>query len=395
MRLISLAVALMAPPAAAVGCGPLGDNGAPLSEAVETDDIQRIRPDIGFVGVRDLTLHEGSVWVLDAAPPFLTRISFADGSIVQTGRKGQGPGEYRAPWAVQPALEGFRGDGVRVWDLGNARVSRIGRDGAFLESGPFDRDNGLKARGNIRDLSYVDPFRIRNLEGRIVSGHFPQRVNGTLDILGGTLQIADHHLRPAGEIFRFMDGVDLRHSSSPVWASVPLWDACGGVVAVWNPAFSGVQWFDSGGLLIGQDHVQVHPRTVGPAAVLSYIRWRVRVESGAGSPIPESYIQRLEQRFRPVFAKEAPPVTDIRCQAPGTAWLRLFDTSQDPVGRSQTWERVSDNNDHRRITFPPGFTPLVFSGQGAVGLMTGPDGLEHLARWPDPISTPKPPLQPQ
>ena len=243
----------------------------------------------------------------------------------------------------------------------------------------------------------MDPFRVRNTSNGIVSGHYHRPVNGTLDILLGTLQIVDQHLRPEREVVRFVDGVDLKHATSPVWASVPLWDACGGVIAVWNPLSSGVQWFDSGGQLIGHNPVQVPLRTVGSAAILAYIRWRVRVESESGFRAPEPYIQRLERRFRPIFPKEAPPVTDIRCQAPGTAWLRLFDTSQDPVWRSQTWQRVTDRSGHRRITFPPGFTPLAFTGEGAFGLITGSDGLEHVANWSDPTSTPspKPPLHSQ
>jgi len=379
MRLVLLAVCCITP----IGCGISGDSEVPPPEIVGLEDIRTIRPDVGFVGPRDLAMTEGAVWVLDNAPPFLTRVSLDDGSVIRIGAEGQGPGEYRFPWAVQPAQISAGEKGVVVWDLGNGRVSVVGPEGAFLGSMLLNPSHGLRARANIRDLSYVDPFRIRNLKGRIVSGHFEDRVGSTLDVVKGTLQLVHRQLRPEREIARFSNSVDLDQATSPVWASVPLWDACGETVVLWSPATSSVLWLDLDGRVRAQTRIQIPPRIVEPASALSYLRWRVRVESASGLRASESYIRRLWLRFRSIFPEEAPPVTDIRCQAPGGAWLRLFDTSQDPVGRSQTWQMVMGRTSHRRVTFPGDFMPTLFTDHGAVGFMAGADGLQHLSLWSD------------
>ena len=45
----------------------------------------------------------------------------------------------------------------------------------------------------------------------------------------------------------------------------------------------------------------------------------------------------------------------------------------------------------RRFTFHDGFTPLVFSARGILGLFEGPGESQHLGRWggpPEPGSIP-------
>ena len=87
--------------------------------AVDEWEVQPLPADARFVAVRDMFLSDGFLWVLDGAPPFVTRISLESGEALQFGREGDGPAEFRAPWAIQPTPDS---SGVLVWDFGSYRA---------------------------------------------------------------------------------------------------------------------------------------------------------------------------------------------------------------------------------------------------------------------------------
>ena len=89
---------------------------------VQAAEIEPLPSDAGFAQIRSLVLADEALWVLDAAPPYLTRVSLADGHTLQFGAEGQGPGEMLNPWDIQPAPE-LDPAGIQVWDPGNNRVS--------------------------------------------------------------------------------------------------------------------------------------------------------------------------------------------------------------------------------------------------------------------------------
>jgi hypothetical protein len=78
-----------------------------------------------------------------------------------------------------------------------------------------------------------------------------------------------------------------------------------------------------------------------------------------------------------------PLATGLRCASADVAWVRLFDTDPDPLGRSRTWLRVPASGPQDAVTFPPAFRPFVFTPQGALGVVEAPDG-QRLARWQAP-----------
>jgi hypothetical protein len=60
---------------------------------VEAHDLPHLAPEAPFLDVRDLAVGPESIWVLDAAPPFVTRISLPAGRVTRFGPEGRGPGE--------------------------------------------------------------------------------------------------------------------------------------------------------------------------------------------------------------------------------------------------------------------------------------------------------------
>ena len=347
---------------------------------VESNDIRAVTSEVRFVSVRDMVLDSGSVWVLDGAPLFLSRVSLGDGGSVQFGGEGQGPGELLNPWAIQPH-SGPGGAGIRVWDLGTNRVSLFDTLGGLQTSESLSDEGMIRARSDIRNVSYADPFRVRSEGNTTVVGDFPRRVDRTGDIAAGSLRRADHRLSPGPPLVRFSDHIEGGVPSQQEWAGVPLWDLCDEAVALWSPSSAQVVWMDLDGTEVGWTPVDGASAEIDLGDIEAYLRWMGRLELGPDHDAAGIDYARVARASRDRFAQRHPGPVDVRCEALGVSWLRLFDTSVDPLGRGQTWWRVSDKEDPRRYRFPEGFTPVVFAGEGAYGVLEVAEGYQLLAWW--------------
>jgi hypothetical protein len=363
-----------------VGCGPSSGKSSPESYHVEAREIEVLGPEFRFTRVRDMVVTEDAVWVLDAAPPFLTRLSRADDEVTQFGRLGQGPGEFINPWSIQPTSV-VSEPGIQVWDLGNARVYGFDTRGDLLHSKELSREHGVRVRGDLPEVSFVDPFRVRRTDAGFLSAYFPRRVDSSFEIATGSLRTVDQQLHPGPELAQFPDHVLQAESSLREWASLPLWDACDGGVVLWSPISSEVLWMDQTGQVEGGTTVEETPRPITPEDIEIYLQRMWRLELGPGFRNVDFDFPRLATEYRHLFPPDQPPVTDIRCESMEVVWLRLFDTTHDPLGRSQSWKKVSKDGSSGRITFPASFVPRVFSPQAVWGLTEGPDGSQRLGRW--------------
>ena len=91
--------------------------------------------------------------------------------------------------------------------------------------------------------------------------------------------------------------------------------------------------------------------------------------------------RQMAQARQGQFVAEHPGPTDLRCEGRNAAWLRLFGTAVDPVGRGREWVRLTADARTYRYRFPPEYAPFAFSASGAIGTIETPDGLRVLARW--------------
>jgi hypothetical protein len=237
---------------------------------------------------------------------------------------------------------------------------------------------GIRFRGNIREVSFVDPVRIRGSGKATVSGFFPNRVNRTSDFVSGSLVLAGSNLKPEQELIRFSEHAAAGSANLIEWTSVPVWDACHGVVVLWSPAVSSVAWFSMKGERIGLERIGIPSRSTTLMDIERYLRRMARLELGPGWEAAGIDYRRLAVRYRDHFAEERPKVTDIRCESVETVWIREFDTKRDPVGRGQVWIRVSRNRGTDGFKFFDGFSPAVFSNQLIIGLIQMPDGSQAL-----------------
>jgi len=347
---------------------------------VEASEIQFLPTEVQFVAVRDLVLAGEALWVLDGAPPFVTRMSLGDGEALQFGREGQGPGEFLDPRAIQPTV---RPDtvGIRVWDFENNRVSSLDSLGDLVGSERLSDEGRIRARTDIRDVSYGDPFRVRSVGTDIVVGHFPRRIDRTADLVMGSLRRADDRLEPGPELARFADHMAEGTSSLREWAAVPFWDVCDEAVVLWSPASAEVVWLDLQGEVRASAPVEEDSAPLSLKDIEAYLRRMGRLELGPKYEEAGINYTSMAQSYRHRFAEWRPFATDLRCQSREVAWLRRFDTSWDPLGRGEAWLKVSTDGTRQKVRFPVEFTPAVFTEQGAYGLFEVPEGYQRLAWW--------------
>ena len=343
---------------------------------VEEWDVQAVPTETRFLAVRDMFLSDGALWVLDGAPPFVTRLSLETGEVLQFGREGGGPGEFRAPWAIQPTSDS---SGVLVWDFGSYRVTEFEPDGSVVSVSDMDPDGRMVVRSRFRDVSYADPHRVRATPDGFISASFGTRLEHTSDFARGVLRLSDQRFRSGKVLLRLSELVVPGIESMKEWGAMPFWDVCDGHLVVWDPSSSEVMWMNSAGRSVTQVPSELLIRPIEHGDIERYLERMARIELGPEYRQHDLQIRRMARSYRDRFATETPVVTDLRCEDRNTIWLRLFSTANDPLGRGSDWIRVDAQGfrGHRRA--PPGFTPFLFTSAGYFGLLELPDGDQIIA----------------
>jgi hypothetical protein len=340
---------------------------------VDRGELEVVAPETRFVSVQEIAAGSGSLWVLDAAPPFITRLS-RDGEATGFGMKGQGPNELLDPRAIQG-----HDSVVRVWDLGAGRVSSFDTLGVLLDSEPLPEEGRIYARGDIRDVTFADPFRIREAGEGIVLAHFPDPFLRTADMVTGSLRRVG--FSGTVDLLRFADHVEDPERGMQEWVSIPLWDFCDEGIVLWSPVSSQVRWFDLRGEELASAAVAAASRPVTQESIEAYLRWMGRLELGPDHEEAGIDYAVMARQVRERFAKTQPTATDIRCQPGGVAWMRLFSTSSDPLGRSRIWRRISMEGEVEDYQFPTEFDPVLFTSDGAYGVLEADGAFQQLALW--------------
>jgi hypothetical protein len=146
---------------------------------------------------------------------------------------------------------------------------------------------------------------------------------------------------------------------------------------------NGVQWIDGRGGQRAERRVEIAPKAVKPLDIRRYLEWMARLELGTGYPAAEIDFEALARRYENRFSPVAPVATDLRCESEKAAWIRLFDTSHDPLGRGPEWLRVPQGAGAiRGVRFPLAFTPFLFTEESVVGILEDwRDPGQALALW--------------
>jgi len=366
----------------ATACGN-NDASETLETVVTIEELQvGIEPTL-FTDVREIVPVEGGAWVLDGAAPHVTLLDEAGDVVVRFGNEGAGPEEFSAPWAMQVFGLGDAAQ-VAIWDLGNARVSTFSPEGELLSTHRIETGTLDGIRLDIRNVTYADPFRVRQSRGRFVFGRYPGTVSQTWDLLrgevmaSGSVELASPMLvAPLTEPVTFSASAELTELRA-----LPLWDACTeGSVLVWRPDLGSLRWVGPAGATHREELVPFGPRAMTHEDVVGYLRLMARLELGVEPEEKGIDIEAMARSSRKYFAARAPLATDLRCGAGEDAWLRLFDTTHDPLGRGATWITLGDEG-LRSLQFPDSFSPFAFEDTGVYGVLEDDLGFQRVALWP-------------
>lgn len=336
-----------------------------------------LSPDTRFVDIRDMAQSGGFLWVLDSSPPYLTRISLGSDEEVRVGRKGMGPGELLEPWAIQPNDDST---GILIWDFATNRVSEFSQDGSFVASETLSRAAGTSVRPGLREVSYADPFRIRAVAGGFVSVSFDRRVDHSWDVWHGELRLSSPTLDPKRSIVRLADFRTTSLDPPREWSPLPLWDSCESQLLIWAPEAGEVLWVDMDGDVVKRMPGPSRSAPLQLEDIQRYLEWMARLEIGPEYRSREIDFEVMARRSSDQFATLQPRLTDIRCEAAGVAWLRMFDTEDDPVGRGRDWLRISHDVAPVRARAPRGFNPILFSQGGLFGSLETGNG-DQVVGW--------------
>ncbi len=346
-------------------------------QSVPTQEIEVAFPDLKFNEVRDLVETDAAIWVLDASPPFITRVDQLTSGVLRGGARGQGPGEFRQPVALQ--VDSTTG-AAHVWDVGTRRHTVLDATLAVRGSERI-ADATWVGRHDIREVTYADPYRVRGTGDEVIVGLFSGGLDRTADFVGGRLVRADAMLGQRAEVAEFSRLMDRDSGSLREFAAVPLWDVCGSELVLWRPRLGDVVWMDRGGVVLASVNI---PRSLAPLTesdIAAYLARMARLEIGPNYEEQEIDFAAMARQHRRRFADYAPSITDVRCGERGAVWLQLFDNRSDPLGHGRRWLRVARSGDMDAMEFPAGFRPLAVAATTVFGTYETRDGAERLASW--------------
>jgi hypothetical protein len=264
-----------------VRCTATSPEGTVKTYVFEDEEGEILTSRVHLLSVRDLVATEQGLWVLDGAPPSVTRVSSPDGGVVQFGRRDQGPNEFLNPSAIKATTKADN-SGVHVWDLGNVRASALDRAGKLVGASRINDGCLISARASLRDVSYANPVRVRSAGEDVVVGHFPGRLDRTADLAMGSRRRAEVDLTPGLELARFAGLMEQGAASLREWTLLPVWDAHDGEVVLWSPVSLEVVWLDLHGDQLGSERVEETPIPLNLEDIEVYSRWMARWEMGPG-----------------------------------------------------------------------------------------------------------------
>ena len=343
---------------------------------VAPEEIERNGASPDFVGIRSTVTTGDGTWVLDRAAPFVTHVaSDAESTVTRFGSLGDGPGELRHPVAIQATPEG-----LDVWDVAKAEVVTYDPSGVLIAIRPLSNERGGWIRPDMAEVSYLDPWRVRRLDGHVVFARFPNGLTQLPDAASGALVRGGTDLDPSQTILEYRDLVPRDGRALGQFATMPLWDACGNAVVVWNPARSELEWFDPHGQRTDAATVDARPPPLTDDGIVRFLRLMARLEIGPDFEAADIDFQSMARKVRPEFDALAPAIVDVRCGGANTAWLQLFDPEGDPLGHGRRWLRVRPGSAPSVVAFPPDFRPTEFGDDAMVGFEDAPSG-QTLSLW--------------
>ncbi len=342
-------------------------------------------------GVRDIIESGDAIWALTEAEPFLRAHDPGGRILADFGTSGEGPGELSNPWtlsATDPA------GSVIVWDHRNRRRSIFTSAGEFVSSVPAPAVPNGAIRGDIRNVTFGNPFRVGEDRGGLFVASYGDGLSRPADFWGGRiLRIGDGQAEPR-TVVDFAADLPGAANRVPLMglAPVPLWDLCpDGRIVVLDPVARSLHLHAPDGAEERRIPLAWAARALSREERLGYVRAMISGET-RGTDIADEEVNAAAEgmlaQAGDQLATEAPLGVDLRC-APGRVWIQEFDGASHALGYGRGWRTVSldganpgaENQAPRfqRILFPEGFVPWRLTDSMAIGVMTDDLNLQRLA----------------
>lgn len=359
---------------ALASCGTSKADTPDHTPVVRVEEVEPLAVDVTFSDVREITVTDEAIWVLDRHPPFVTFIQRAASSgIARFGDRGDGPHELRQPVALDPVE-----NGVHVWDVELGKRVLYAVDGSLDEVERLSPDRSGPIRSNIDRVSHLDPWRVRRLGQRWVYNRFPDGMNRPMEYGRGSLVVVDQNLGSPAPLIGLTELVPRDARSIGQFPAMPLWDACPAGLLLWNPRLARIEWRNATGSLTRTQPVSSEGVETTLPGVERFLREMARLELGPGTHDVD--IRGRAEAVQREFGELATPFVDLRCGGNGSAWLRLFDLEADAMGDGPSWLSLSPSGHPAQVRFPDGFTPHVFADDAVLGVVETEQG-QALALW--------------
>ncbi len=338
-------------------------------------------------GVRELS--DGRVLVADPLGGALFRLDAGLRQIQKLGTEGEGPGEYRQPDGLWPIGD----DTSLLIDLGNARLTVVGPDGALGDSSPIVLSGGSGPGGMTLAIpSGTDDAGHVYFAGSPFS---PDGMRDSVDVFRLDRSSGDYEpvatLR-APEITEQRSGENIGIQRVPlgradIWGATPS----GGLYIARERDYS-VEFISPAGATNKGPPAEYRPVRIGGAEKDEWADERARnggvmIDFGMVGGQPRVNMSRSTGRRSDVnglpWPARKPPFVDarIRVDAAGHGWIRR----SEPAGRPALYD-VFDQGGRllRSVRFPEGRTLLGFGEDSLYAASTDAFDQQFLERYSMP-----------
>jgi hypothetical protein len=355
--------------------------GAPASETLlEVSELKVFQSDSLLHDVRDVYIDAGgTIWVLDAYPPFVHHLDSAGRVTTSFGVRGPGPKELQQPWNF--VVPNPAGDQVEIWDAAGRRVVRFDTAGTYLGQTHLEVNSGPVMMA-FRSESLGEPINVLRVPGGYAADIYDGQVSRTSDLWKGKVLFLGTDGEPNRPVMPFGSPADLeaQGGTMQVFAAAPLWTVCpNGTTQILNPRTGAIRVLAGDNAAVEEISVEVPPKPITEADIRRYVA--MRVERSARDEGFDTTTAEARNAIRATFddlktqlPRDAPPVR-LRCDAVNRIWIELFSTEWDARGYGGGW-LVLDGDGQQYVKFPPRFHALSFGQQAIAGIAVGEYG-EH------------------
>jgi hypothetical protein len=394
-------------------------------ESIGEGALQVMGTSSNLAQVVDLAVApDGTVWLLNAAPPFFVAFDAAGREVAVGGQRGGGPGEFGQPTAL------VRLDsGIWSWDTRRGALAKVsGADGLSAGSAmlsiPVREPSGAPMRTAVfSEMLLVDARAwVGGRGNEAVLARIPSStwgnahylweaefmaVNVTAAVTAGAAGAAGTARSGASEAQPVALFASKPHLASPeekypgaeLFLPLPLWSQCpDGSMAAYDPVRNALVRVDGSGDPLGSvslppaREIQATPdrlfEDLAPHMLAS-------MPSGQAPPVEEmraDFVREFEE-VRSQLSRVMPEYRELACTGGSArasslhAWLQLLEIGRSGNAAGGRWLRVSLSGDaeggdaeSRVFQMPDSFRPLHFLDGVAWGVSYDDFEVPYLAR---------------